>query len=417
MRKIKSAYRFCLWLLLLIVCKGISAQQRDLQYYIEFALKNSPLIQDFQNQVADNSYDSLLFRANSKPQVSFSTLGYYAPVIDQYGYDNIITNGAQYDALLGVSWQPMWGKNAKAHAASYSIKGQSLANGKKLSEAELKRAITSQFITTYGSWLQIQFTNQLHQVLTGENTALKEYAEKGNYKQTDYLNFLITYQQMDLQIQQLSSQYRYNLQTLNYLCGITDTATITLAEPLLKQSDNFSFINSIFYKQFELDSLKYLNEKKIVDYNYLPKLTIGSDAGYNTSFMLTPYKNFGASAGFNLSVPIYDGKQRVLKQKQIQLYDLTRTSYRDFFLRQHSTQFNQLQQQLADVDKLIASSNAQLGYSDGLIDSYKKLIGTGDVHISDYIIALNNYMQLKNNITQNTIARLQIINQLNYLNQ
>jgi outer membrane protein TolC len=190
-----------------------------------------------------------------------------------------------------------------------------------------------------------------------------------------------------------------------------------LTDPGLKPAENSYLVNSIFYKQFELDSLKYLNDRKLVDYNYLPKFSIGSDAGYNTSFAVTPYKNFGASAGFNLSVPIYDGKQRSLRQKQIQLYDLTRTGYRDFFVRQHTAQYNQLQQQLTDLDKLIATANAQLSYSQGLVDSYKKIISTGDVHIADYIIALNNYLQLKNNIIMNTISRYQIINQLNYLNQ
>jgi outer membrane protein TolC len=406
-----------LLILLLGHFESVRGQQNDLQYYIDISLKSSPLIKDIQNQLADNSYDSLLFRANAKPQVSFSTLGYYAPVIDQYGYDYIITNGQQYDALVGVSWQPMWGKNAKAHAQSFAIKAQSLANSKKLTEAELKKAVTTQFITAFGDWLQIQFAGELHHVLAGENDALKEYTEKGYYKQTDYLNFLITYQQLDLQIQQLESQYRYNIQTLNYICGINDTSTVMLTDPGLKPAENSYLVNSIFYKQFELDSLKYLNDRKLVDYNYLPKFSIGSDAGYNTSFAVTPYKNFGASAGFNLSVPIYDGKQRSLRQKQIQLYDLTRTGYRDFFVRQHTAQYNQLQQQLTDLDKLIATANAQLSYSQGLVDSYKKIISTGDVHIADYIIALNNYLQLKNNIIMNTISRYQIINQLNYLNQ
>jgi S1-C subfamily serine protease len=42
---------------------------------------------------------------------------------------------------------------------------------------------------------------------------------------------------------------------------------------------------------------------------------------------------------------------------------------------------------------------------------------TGDVRIADYIIAIGNYLNAKNIITQNTINKLQIINQVNYWNR
>jgi len=37
--------------------------------------------------------------------------------------------------------------------------------------------------------------------------------------------------------------------------------------------------------------------------------------------------------------------------------------------------------------------------------------------MTDYILALNNYITAKNLVVQNMIARLQIINQLNYWNK
>jgi hypothetical protein len=45
------------------------------------------------------------------------------------------------------------------------------------------------------------------------------------------------------------------------------------------------------------------------------------------------------------------------------------------------------------------------------------LLETGDARIADLVIALNNYLTAKNLLTQNTVSRLQIINQINYWNR
>lgn len=68
----------------------------------------------------------------------------------------------------------------------------------------------------------------------------------------------------------------------------------------------------VFLKQFEVDSLKLQNQNKFIDYNYRPSLSLLGDAGYNSSFAYQAYKNFGFSLGLGLSIPIYDGNQRVL---------------------------------------------------------------------------------------------------------
>ena len=47
-----------------------------------------------------------------------------------------------------------------------------------------------------------------------------------------------------------------------------------------------------------------------IDLSYKPKVSLYADAGYVSSLQYLPYKNFGASAGVNLTVPIYDGRQK-----------------------------------------------------------------------------------------------------------
>ena len=74
------------------------AQQRPLDYFIDQAVANSPLIRDFQNQVKINQLDSLLILAGQRTQVSFISNDSYAPVFGSFGYDKAITNGANVNA-------------------------------------------------------------------------------------------------------------------------------------------------------------------------------------------------------------------------------------------------------------------------------------------------------------------------------
>ena len=69
------------------------------------------------------------------------------------------------------------------------------------------------------------------------------------------------------------------------------------------------------------------------------------------------------------------------------------------------------------TEDLIGQIDEQVRYSQALIDVNGKLLGTGDAKISDYIIALGNYLNAKNLLTQNNITRWQIINQINYWNR
>ncbi|MBY0348081.1 MAG: hypothetical protein K2W79_07460 [Hydrotalea flava] len=62
-------------------------------------------------------------------------------------------------------------------------------------------------------------------------------------------------------------------------------------------------------------------------------------------------------------------------------------------------------------------TNTQIKYTQILIEANRKLLQTGDVVMPNYILAIGNYLNAKNLITQNTINKLQIINQINYWNR
>ncbi len=393
------------------------AQTNQLQYYIDIALQNSPLLRDYQNQVVLNKYDSLLLRAGFKPQVSGSSINTYSPVIRGWGYDAAITNGAGFASLVSVNKLIPNKKNTDAQFNNINLQSQTIANATSISEQDLKRTIISQYITAEGSMQQLNVNKEISDLLTKEETILKKLTQSNVYKQADYLTFLITLQQQDLLVKQFSIQYKNDLNTLKYYCGITDTSTVILQSPEISIKPLPGISQSVFFKQFELDSLKITNNKKLVDINYRPKVNLYADAGYYSSLAYRAYKNFGTSFGLSLIMPIYDGKQKQLQYSKIDLTEKTRAGYQSFFTSQYQQQITQLSRQLTATEDLITDINNQLKYIQALIDVDVKLFGSGEMKITDYILTLNNYINAKNLITQNKISRLQIINQLNYWNR
>jgi len=393
------------------------AQSRGIDYYLDQALRNSPLLKDYQNQVLTNQLDSQRIRASYKPQVAGTSNNMYAPVLNGFGYDNAITNGGNVTAVVGVNQALVSRKNLGTQFETLHIQNQGIENAAKISEQDLKRTIIAQYISTYGSLQQLIFTRGIDTLLTKEERILKILTEKNVYRQTDYLTFLVTLKQQELAVRQLGIQYRNDNATLNYLSGIEDTATTLLQEPALTMNTLPGPEHSVFFRKYELDSLQLTNSRALVDFSYKPKVNLFADGGYNSSLAFEGYKNWGTSFGINITVPIYDGKQKKLQYSKLDIAERTRAGYKDFYKKQYSQQIAQLSQQLKGTEELIGDINQQIKYAEGLINVNVKLLETGDAKIADLVIALNNYLTAKNLLIQNNVSRLQIINQINYWNR
>ena len=399
---------------LLLTTQFVSAQSRSLNDYLQIAAHNSPLLNDLKNQIESGKLDSIRIRAGLKPQVIASSTGTYAPVINGFGYADAITNGQTLNALVGVN-QALIGKNyLNAQFDALKLSRDSLGNTIKISEQDLNKTITTQYITAYGSLLQYQFNKEVVDLLTTEEDLLKKLTRTNVYRQTDYLTFLVTLKQQQLQLYQSHLQYRTDYSTLNYLAGIADTTTIELKDPAIQPVLFADKSNSIFFLQFKTDSIRLQNARKLIDYSYKPRVNIFADGGYNSDFTYQPYKNFGTSVGFTVSVPIYDGGVRKLQYKKIALQENTRQTYKTFFDVQYRQQIAQLNQQISDNAALEQQIKDQFKYSESLIKADTQLLQTGDLRIADLIIAINNYLSAKNLLTQTNVNKLQLINQLNY---
>jgi len=404
-------------ILLLFTYTASLAQSNSLDHYLDIAKTNSPLLKDLRNQIASNQLDSMRIKAGLRPQVAVNSAGLYAPVINGYGYSSAITNEHTLNGLLGVNQAIVGSKNVNEQVLAVSLQTQTVANTVKLSEQDLKKSVTAQYITAFGSLQQYDFNKEIVDLLLKEDEVLKKLTRANVYRQSDYLSFLVTLKQAQLQLSQSRAQYKNDYATLNYLAGITDTAMVAITKPDIAKAIKVDHAQSIFFTQFKVDSLKLINSRRLLDFTYKPKFNALADAGFNSDFAGQEYKNFGLSAGFTLSIPIYDGGQRKLAYKKLNLQEDTRQNYKVFFDMQYRQQLAQLNQQIAENEALLAQVTDQMKYIESLIKVDTQLMQTGDLKIADLILAINNYLAVKNLFTQTTITGLQLINQLNYWNK
>jgi outer membrane protein TolC len=406
----------CLLLFLLLLNHRCFSQPHNLDYFLQHAKENSPGLKDFQNQVLSLQIDSQLLKASLGPQVNFLSTNSYAPIINGWGYDEAITNRANISGLVQASRNYLSRGQISAQYRIIALQRRSLLDTIALSQQDLARTITEQYITAWGNLLAMDFNREVYDLMQREEQALKKLTQANVYKQTDYLTFYVTMQQQELTWLQAQIQYNNDFLTLNYLSGLVDTTLERIEKPALTDSLSQDFYNTVFYSRFITDSLRLANEKELVNFEYKPKIGAYTDAGYNSSLQNTPYKNFGVSAGVSLTIPLYDGRQKQMKLARIDIQERTRQSNREFYVNQHNMQLLQLKQQLLSIDLMVEKINKQIGYAHTLIVANGKLLQTGDITMKDYVTAINNYLQAQNLLTQNNINRLKILNQVNYWN-
>jgi outer membrane protein TolC len=405
------------FLIILIAPSVAITQTKSLDFFITQGLSGSPLLKDLNSQIQSNSVDSLLVKAGVKPQVNFNTYFMYAPVINGYGYSEPITNGQNLTSTINVSQSIFNKKTIEANYLKYGIQNKSLVNTVKLTINDIKRAITSQYLVAYSVSNEIKFTKDLIKAGTDQDNIMKILVEKGIYKQTDYLSFLIALQSLTLQIFSLEIEYSKELSSLKTLCGIKDTADYNLEIPDLTGHPIVPPSDSPLFQRFKIDSLSIENERLLIDRHYKPDIKWFSDAGVVNNEPKIIYQNFGVSLGLSLALPVYDGNQRKLNIQKLQASEETRKTYEEFFKIQYDQQRLQLNNELHKNLQLVPQLKKQMELSRELIKQDKLLLNQGGISITDYIIAVKNFISFQKNLNDYEVKALQIMNEINYLNQ
>jgi outer membrane protein TolC len=413
-KEIRLMKRFFLLFTAVWMAISLTGQQKDLDYYIARAVENSPLLADYQNRIRSALIDSLRVRASQRLQLKAVSDDYYAPVYKGWGYDEVITDGTNVSAIVEISRDFMGKNNLSNRYRSIRLQNLSASLEGKITEQELRKNIIAQYITTFGSQQEYQLNNEILGILHEEEKWVKKLTSEGIYRQTEYLSLLVNLRQQEVMTAQAFNQCQVDLGTLNYMCGIYDTGYVVLSDPELIVNTLPDIRNSVFYQRYETDSLRLVTADKLIDFEYRPRLSVYANGGYFSSLAYTPWKNFGASAGLSLTIPIYDGGQKKMQHDQVAISQETGSGYRSFFVRQYRQQVAVLYKQLVANDKLIQQSAGQLNYARTLIEANQKLLNLGDVSVTDYLLAISNYLTAKRILIENQLSKYHIINEINY---
>ena len=409
--------RILLLFAITFIFQGLSAQKQSLDFYIDRAIQNSPLLRDYQNQLSSSVVDSMLIRASQKFQTDATSQISYAPVISDWGYDEALSNGVNIIGQFGVKQEIMNKSVLDTKFKGINIKKQSVTNSIKISISDLKKSITTQYLTTYGDFNDIEFTRGQLKIINDQLELLKHLVQNGVYKQSDYLSLLAEAQAQETALIQFISQYSTDLQSLNQLCGINDNKDVELAIPVISELKIENFNLSPLFMQFKIDSTRIENEKQLIADQVKPKLNWYADAGIMSSTITNIYKHFGVSAGINLTVPIYDGGQRKLEIQKLTLTQNTRSSYQTYFKSQYQQHVFQIYNDLSNLTRVVDQVKKQLATSKELIDVIRRQLINGAIPVIEFLNALRNYSVINRMINQSEIKRLVLINELNYLKQ
>ncbi|AZA53841.1 MULTISPECIES: TolC family protein [Chryseobacterium] len=407
---------FLLSLFFIFCCKISGQSKNTLSYFLETAKTNSPVLNDFNNQVLSNRIDSLKLRATYGFIVTGEGTVGYSPNIKGWGYDSALTNGQSLFASVRVAKEFISRNNLNTRLIGVNASIAQVLAQKNISLQTLNKQITDQYITTYASQQQYNVSKEIIHLLNQEDIVLKKLTQAAVFKQTDYLTFKVVLQQNELTLEQQKADWQNNYALLNYLSGIIDDTFEPVEAPYFTEKLNStSFDKSMYQKAFQADSLKLANDAKIIQYNYKPKITTFSDSGYQSSFITTPYKNFGLSVGVGVTIPIYDGHQKKMLLQQNQLSLQTRQKYLEQTQRQYQQMMFQINSQIEQYNRIINTANEQTTYARTLVEANAKQLPTGDVRMVDFILSINNLLSLKGNIIQYNTTLFNLKNQLQYL--
>ena len=405
------------FIILILSCLTLIAQCqiRNLDFYLNEAIQNSPLLNDYRNQINSSVTDSLLISATRKPLVEAKSQLLYSPYYHNFGYDEVITDGGNYTAVLGVSQSIFNKKTVQNRYEATDIQRKKINNSSKISIIELKKIITDQYLTAFSGYTDFSFNKNFLELFIKEKEILNQFVKTGIVKQTDYLSFLVESQSQEILLSQLKSQYIKDLMILNQLCGLNDSTWYELVDPGLQVKGSPDISKSPSFIQYKIDSIRIENEKLAIDLQYKPKVSWFADAGFLTSYPWNFYKHFGYSAGLSLNIPVYDGKQKVLSKQKLEFDENSRKAYENNFRIQYLQMIQQLDLELKSLNEMSAQVSNQLNTSGQLVTALKDQLEAGIIQMTEYINAVKNFKLTSRSINLINVQKLQVINQINFL--
>ena len=410
-----SFIRFLILPILLMVL-SCHAQAQSLEAYLAAAQANNPALLENERLSAIAGLEvDMAKAAYQMPEISTTGNFLYAPVIRGVGYDNSITNGALYSAQLNLN-QPLFTRpQVEAQAKNSLINQEAYRQNTALSQHELARQVSEQYIRTWQNLERIADTQHLLGLLAEQEQVVRVFAENAILSQSDVLFFTIEKENQQLALQDFQIAYRQGLAALNLLCGLVDTTYVELQQPELQLMADTAGLSN-FLKSYQLDSLLAESRQELSELKYRPQASAFANTGLNAIMLKDIYKKFGFSLGLNFSMPLYDGHQRGLARQQMQLSQQASHGQREFQSKQIEQQRLMARQQIKLLDAKIKTVQRQLSDYETLLKFYRERIARGELSVNDYMNTIKSFATAQADFTALKTSRLLLINEYNYWN-
>ena len=375
--------------LILILGLVFQLQGQDLNFYIEQARNNSPLIKDLKNQSEASRLEAERLRSYyTKAQINLSGGYLVAPIIsddtgqsnfilnpsgnetDYFGYDLATSNGGLYQGVVNLS-QPLFnGSRYQTNAELNLLEVRKNENEILLTIHDLEKFVTDQYIICLRDYRQADYLKSLILIIKDQMDITTKLAESGLSRQSDYSLLVIEQKTQEAALNTYNAAYKKDLMDLRILCGITDTSYQVLESLDLQLTEDIE--SSRFVEKYLLDSLNLIASKNVFELKYKPEVGFFANAGLNAVYAPTLFNRFGLSAGLNFSMNISDGRQRSISAQKTEVLLQSTSLYKNFFYDQNRVRKSSVLDELKSVEERISLTQDQLNEYQNLFELYKK---------------------------------------------
>jgi hypothetical protein len=415
-----------------LICSAAVRAQYDLQTYIQAAKENSPFIKDNKNQSEATKIEVERLKAlYTKPQVGI-TAGYLlAPVVSQdngkttlllnpenpnkyFGQETALTNGGLYQALIGVN-QPLFMQSKfKVIADEAMINTKANDNNILLTNFELEKIITDQYLLCLQDLNKINFLKKYISLLNEQKDLVTKLVNGSVFKLSDVTLLNIEMQSQLISLQTIQASYKKNLMDMNTIAGITDTAYHEVNATTLQLSAANN--SSSFIQKYSLDSSILTAQQRVFELRYKPQWNVFANGGLNASYISTLPRRIGVTAGITYTKTLFDGRQREINQRRTATLLKTAQAYKENFINQNTIRRNNLLEQIKAIDQRGSLTEAQVKEYDKLLGYYKQELIRGQLSVINYVNTIKSAIALENEFIIMQTNRQLLINTYNYWN-
>jgi outer membrane protein TolC len=403
--------------------------QYNLDYFVNKAFSNSPVLKDYQNLGQINNLQSRFDEAeNSAIQVSLTANYLFAPYFNNngkllstnpdpnaIGYDASITNGGLYSTQINFEKYIFNSGLMNALNLQRATLNKSYENKSSEEKHALRKAVTDQYLSALQDQLLLGLSTNIVNNLKDQLSITGKQVQNGYAKAQDYLLLKVEFTTQQINLNEARQNYRNSLMQLYALCGIKDTSIVKIDSVNLVQNE-IKEGSSNFLAKYYLDSLSTAYQQDLFETKYQPHVGLFFNAGLNAVELDNIQRKFGISAGINFSLPLLDGGQKDITRQQSIIEERTLGNYKSYLSHNIFIQRKNTNEKISTLKNNLTEMENQLKDYNNLLNISRDQLKEGNMSMVDYLTLLKNYFDLEQKHITTLINYQMEINNYNYWN-